>query len=77
MHVLTEFLEHEVLPDGFWNSHDAEVNLQKPVVGSTSPEAILRRGEGMIAPDKGQLESALATWNAMREIMTVDAWIAY
>jgi hypothetical protein len=38
---------------------------------------ILRRGQGMDQLDKWQVDSAIATWQAMRSIMPIEAWLAY
>lgn len=40
-------------------------------------DLILRRGRGMDQLDRWQKDSAKATWVAMRNIMPVEAWLAY
>ena len=40
-------------------------------------DLILRRGRGMDQLDRWQVDSAKATWLAMRNIMPVEAWLAY
>lgn len=40
-------------------------------------ELLLKRGKGMDQLDKWQVDSAMATWEAMRKIMPVEAWMVY
>jgi hypothetical protein len=40
-------------------------------------DLILRRGRGMDQLDQWQVDSAVATWTAMRTIMPVEGWMAY
>ena len=40
-------------------------------------DLILRRGHGMDQLNNWQVDSAVATWTAMRTIMPVEGWLAY
>jgi hypothetical protein len=77
MHVLTSFMEYEVVPDRFWGVNDEQGDFEEQVARSTSLEWLLHRGEGTALLEQSSVGSALATWSAMREIMSVDAWMAY
>jgi hypothetical protein len=65
-----------MLPDHFIDDFEFEQDSIGYEEGKIVPN-VLRKGDGMDSLDKWQIGSALATWNAMRQIMPVDAWMTY
>lgn len=80
MHVLTNYLKHEKLPDFFLKDDVDSERLAKSTEstsGDRTHHLELHQGVKLNAPSKWQIKSAVATWNSMRKIMPVDAWMAY
>lgn len=63
-------------PDDTDEYDDIEDSRTSGVVGGDST-LILKRGDGMNQLDKWQLDSAVATWKAMRQIMPAQGWSEY
>ncbi|KAJ9097555.1 hypothetical protein QFC19_006729 [Naganishia cerealis] len=76
LHVLGSFLQYEMLPDHFIDDFEFEHNAEQYEEARVVRD-ILHKGDGMNTIDKWQVGSAIVTWNAMREIMPVDAWMTY
>ncbi|KAJ9123297.1 hypothetical protein QFC22_001495 [Naganishia vaughanmartiniae] len=77
LRVLGSFLQHEMLPDRFIRGFELDQDVAADYVEEKLDPLVLRQGLGMDSLDEWQIGSAIATWNAMRQIMTVEAWMAY